>query len=190
MVKRRTLTQEKVIEHANQLIATHGLDHLTIRELATDLGVRPQSIYNYARSLNDLLDQVGVRFVHELAQQLLHELAGVSGDTALMVFAQVFRRACQRQVHLAPILLTPNQLAELPQTHAALVALYREMFTSLHLLEHAGTAQMAAITLYRSALFGFIMQELGGFLRLPPEQVDERFTQTMTLAIRQLPVRG
>jgi len=184
MVKRRTLTREKVIEQANQLIAANGIDKLTIRSLADALDVRPQSIYNYVDSLNDLLDQVGVAFVHEIEQLLMRHLLGVAGKEALMVFAREFRQGCHEQQHLAPLLLNPNDLQQLQQTHLALVTLYHQMFASLHLAEDESSGLVES-TLYRSALFGFIMQEMGGFLQLPAQQVDERFEQTMQLAIAQ-----
>ncbi|KRN03287.1 transcriptional regulator [Levilactobacillus senmaizukei DSM 21775 = NBRC 103853] len=184
MVKKRTLTREKVIDQAIQMIAERGVDQLTIRALADELAVRPQSIYNYIESLNDLLDQVGVRFVGDLADRLMHNLMGVSGKEALMIFAREFRQGCLTQRHLAPLLMNPNDLRPLVQTHAALVQLYQQMFHSLHLSEADGTTLVEA-SLYRSALFGFIVQEIGGFMRVTPQKVNERFDQTMRLAISQ-----
>jgi len=185
MVKRRTLTREKVLEQANQLIAQRGLEHLTIRALATALDVRPQSLYNYVSSVTDLFDQVGRQFIQEISDHLMRELMGVSGREALMVFARVFREECLRQQHLAPMLLNPNALPDLTETHAALVTLYHRMFASLN-LEDTGNTRLVEVTLYRSTLFGFIMQEIGGFLKPTELSVDDRFTQTMTLAIAQL----
>lgn len=184
MVKRRTLTREKVLDQASDIIAGEGISHLTIRALANRLAVRPQSIYNYVDSLNDLLDQVGVAFVDEISDRLLRRLVGVAGKEALMVFAQEFRAGCLQQRHLAPLLLNPNDLQQLTATHKALVDLYKQMFTSLH-LDEAGNTALVESTLYRSALFGFILQEIGGFIRLPTRRVNERFDQTMQLAIDQ-----
>lgn len=187
MVKRRTLTREKVLTQAGQLIAERGIDQLTIREVAAALDVRPQSIYNYVSSLNELIDQVGLRFVTDLESRLLSQLVGLAGDQALMVFAQEMRQACHRQPNLACLLLDPHQLTTLNRTHAALVTLYQRLFTSLH-LEEQGQARSAAATLYRSAVFGFIVQELGGFLHGTPAQLDQRFDQVLQLAIAQLPI--
>ncbi|MBU7540063.1 TetR/AcrR family transcriptional regulator [Levilactobacillus brevis] len=184
MVKRRTLTREKVLDQANELIADQGLNQLTIRALATKLSVRPQSIYNYVNSLNDLLDQVGLRFVNELNDALMRRLVGVSGKEALFVFAREFRRGCKQQDYLAPLLMNPDDLRHLERTHIALIDLYKQMFTSLH-LDEKGATGLVESTLYRSALFGFIVQEIGGFIRLPEAQIDERFERTMQLAIDQ-----
>ncbi|ANK60423.1 TetR/AcrR family transcriptional regulator [Loigolactobacillus backii] len=183
MVKKRTLTKEKVLEMAEQLIEEKGINQLTIRDLASALEVRPQSIYNYAHSLGDLLDQVGLHFINQISQQLTKQLIGISGRKALMTFAQEFRQACKQHPGLAPLLLDLNTLPRTSKTHQALIELYRDVFTPLQLTDD--TTKVEA-TLYRSTLFGFIVQEIGGFLNLPAEVVDERFDQTMTLAIDQV----
>lgn len=181
MVKRRTLTQAKVLATANQLIETKGITGLTIRDLALVLDVRPQSIYNYVDSLSDLLDQVGLQFVKSVADQLTEKIADVTGDDALMAFAQEFRAACLHHRGLAPVLLDLNDNLKIPRTRKAMIRLYQEMFTPLQLNDAARVEN----TLYRSTLFGFIIQEIGGFFTLPVEELDGRFTKTMQLAIAQ-----
>lgn len=183
MVKKRTLSREKVLETAELLIEKNGLNGLTIHDLATTLNVKPQSIYNYAASLNDLLDQIGIQFVHSVAQHLTQQLIGVSGHEALTVFAREFRLACQQHTGLTPLLLNLNVSAQKVKTHQALITLYRELFEPLHLNDDPGKAES---TLYRSTLFGFIVQETGGFFSLSPEELDQRFEQTMQLAINQI----
>lgn len=189
MVKHRTLSRDKVLSQANQLIAQNGVEKLTIRAVATALDVRPQSIYNYATSLNDLIDQVGLQFIQHLTERLWAQLVGVSGQAALVTFAREIRRTCQRYPNLAALLLRPSALTELPRTHAALIALYRRLFTSLH-LDDKTPNHLAEVTLYRSAVFGFIVQELGGFLKGDPAQLDQRFDQTLRLAIAPLKLSG
>ncbi|MFC6179734.1 TetR/AcrR family transcriptional regulator [Lactiplantibacillus daowaiensis] len=181
MVKRRTLTQAKVLATANQLIESKGINGLTIRDLALVLDVRPQSIYNYVDSLSDLLDQVGIQFVQGVSDRLTEKLTDLKGDEALMVFAQELRRACERHRGLAPVLLDMNENLDIPKTRKMLVKLYQDLFKPLQLDDTARVEN----TLYRSALFGFIVQELGGFFTMPKEALDKRFTQTMQLAIDQ-----
>jgi len=181
MVKRRTLTQAKVLATANQLIETKGINGLTIRDLALVLDVRPQSIYNYVDSLSDLLDQVGIQFIQGVTDQLNEKLQGVEGDAALMVFAQEFRVACERHRGLTPVLLDMNDSLKIPRTRKAIVQMYQSMFEPLQLNDSARVEN----TLYRSALFGFIIQEIGGFFTMSQAALDKRFTQTMQLAIDQ-----
>ena len=188
MVKRRTLTQAKVLATANQLIESKGINGLTIRDLALVLDVRPQSIYNYVDSLSDLLDQVGLQFVQNVADRLTEKITGIDGDEALMAFAQEFRAACVHHRGLAPLLLDLNDNLRIPRSRKAIVQLYQDMFKPLQLDDSARVEN----TLYRSTLFGFIIQEIGGFFKMQDAELDERFTKVMQLAIDQthLPADG
>lgn len=181
MVKRRTLTQAKVLATANQLIESKGINGLTIRDLALVLDVRPQSIYNYVDSLSDLLDQVGLQFVQNVADRLTEKITGIDGDEALMAFAQEFRAACVHHRGLAPLLLDLNDNLRIPRSREAIVQLYQDMFKPLQLDDSARVEN----TLYRSTLFGFIIQEIGGFFKMQDAELDERFTKVMQLAIDQ-----
>ncbi|MBJ7524825.1 TetR/AcrR family transcriptional regulator [Lactiplantibacillus plantarum] len=181
MVKRRTLTQAKVLATANQLIESKGINGLTIRDLALVLDVRPQSIYNYVDSLSDLLDQVGLQFVQNVADRLTETISDVDGDEALMAFAQEFRAACNQHRGLAPLLLDLNDNLRIPRSRKAIVQLYQDMFKPLQLDDSARVEN----TLYRSTLFGFIIQEIGGFFKMQGTELDERFTKVMQLAIDQ-----
>lgn len=55
-VPRNSLTYERVVEGARELADERGLDALTIRALATHLGVKPMSIYHYVANKELLLD--------------------------------------------------------------------------------------------------------------------------------------
>ncbi len=53
---RNSLTRERVIVGARALADARGLEALTIRALATHLGVKPMSIYHYVANKEQLLD--------------------------------------------------------------------------------------------------------------------------------------
>jgi len=183
MVKKRTLTREKVLDVATEIIDSQGLQALSIHSLAKQLDVRPQSIYNYAKGLDDLVDQVGLAFVEEVSQRINKKLVGVSGKAALNAFAQEFRAVNLQHPGLGPILLNPNVLPKESSTHQALIEVYRDLFNPLHLNDES---LKIGSTLFRSALFGFILQETGDFFQIPADEIDERFTKTMALAINQI----
>ncbi|WP_461218199.1 TetR/AcrR family transcriptional regulator [Lapidilactobacillus salsurivasis] len=180
MVRKRDLTRAKVLAVTEHLIEEKGLTELTLRDVADALDIRPQSVYNYVTSLADLLDLVGAEFVNEVTQTVVQELVGVSGTEALMTFAHEFRCATRDHAELAPVLLDLNT-RQSPQTHAALTKLYHSVFKPLQ-LENDDVC--AGTTLYRSALFGFVVQETGGFFAsLTPAEIDQRFAQVIALAI-------
>ncbi|MGR0219932.1 TetR/AcrR family transcriptional regulator [Agromyces sp. ZXT2-6] len=63
---RNTLTRDRVMEGALALADRDGLEALTIRALAADLGVKPMAIYHYVASKDVLLDALVDRVFAEV----------------------------------------------------------------------------------------------------------------------------
>src|SRR6516162_9598873 len=53
--ERTRLTRDAVVDRALELADSQGLDALTIRKLATELGVTPMALYWHFRSKDELL---------------------------------------------------------------------------------------------------------------------------------------
>jgi TetR/AcrR family tetracycline transcriptional repressor len=64
--ERARLSKAAVIERALQLTDADGLDALTIRKLATALGVTPMALYWHFRSKEDLLDALAYQVWSEI----------------------------------------------------------------------------------------------------------------------------
>jgi AcrR family transcriptional regulator len=60
------LTKRAVVDRALELADSHGLDTLTIRKLATELGVTPMALYWHFRSKEELLDGLVERVWSEI----------------------------------------------------------------------------------------------------------------------------
>ena len=64
--ERTRLTRAVVVDRALQLADADGLEALTIRKLATDLGVTPMALYWHFRSKDELLDGLTERLWGEM----------------------------------------------------------------------------------------------------------------------------
>ena len=64
--ERTRLTRKAVVDRAMQLADTAGLDGLTIRKLAQELGVTPMALYWHFRSKDELLDGLAERLWSEI----------------------------------------------------------------------------------------------------------------------------
>jgi len=53
-----TISRERVVDTAIALVTERGFEQMTIRNLATVLGVAPMTLYRHVRDKNDLLDEV------------------------------------------------------------------------------------------------------------------------------------
>jgi len=63
---RVTLTPQKVVEGALALADSEGLEAVTIRRLARELGVTPMALYWHFRSKDELLDSVAASIFEEI----------------------------------------------------------------------------------------------------------------------------
>jgi TetR/AcrR family transcriptional regulator, tetracycline repressor protein len=64
--ERTRLTRAAVVDRALRLADADGLDALTIRKLATDLGVTPMALYWHFRSKDELLEGLAERLWGEI----------------------------------------------------------------------------------------------------------------------------
>lgn len=53
-----TLSRDQIVAAATKVVRTGGYQTMTIRSLASDLGVSPMSLYRYVKDKDDLLDEV------------------------------------------------------------------------------------------------------------------------------------
>jgi AcrR family transcriptional regulator len=111
--RRPQLTRERVVEEALAVIAHDGANALTMRRLATRLGVVPGALYNHVRNKQQLHDLLldGV-----LAEVDLHLDPSLAWTEQLKVLAHRLRQVLEAHPGVAGILQTrdplgPNSLA-------------------------------------------------------------------------------
>jgi AcrR family transcriptional regulator len=64
--RRETLTRERVLDAALDLVDTQGWAKLSMRRLAAAVGVEAMSLYNHVRNKRDLLDGMAARVVEQI----------------------------------------------------------------------------------------------------------------------------
>jgi AcrR family transcriptional regulator len=131
---RRALTRERVVAEALTVISTDGAGALSMRALATRLGVVPAALYRHVRSKEQLLDLVVDGVLAEVDCQPGHSLAWTE---QVKVLAHRLRAALEdhpgiagllktrdplgpHSLALAEAFLAPLQAAGLPQRETAL----------------------------------------------------------------------
>lgn len=58
MGRPRLLTRERIVEAASAIVDTEGLEAVSVRRLAAELGVRGPSLYNHFENKGEILDAV------------------------------------------------------------------------------------------------------------------------------------
>ena len=66
--ERRQATIDEIIEHAWRLARSEGLAGLSLRELAAEVGMRPQSLYSYFESKHAIYDTMFAQGCRQFAE--------------------------------------------------------------------------------------------------------------------------
>lgn len=84
------VTRDAIVDAALAVLDEEGIDGLTVRAVATKLGVKAPALYWHVRDKQDLLDEMGTRVWRDISRR--GELA-VTGDwrTALTAFGRATR---------------------------------------------------------------------------------------------------
>lgn len=88
------VTDADIRRVARALLVQDGVDAVTLRAIARELGVTAPALYRYYRSLDDLLDGLRLDFCADLAVELSAEIATLPDDGMLQFLAicKGFRR--------------------------------------------------------------------------------------------------
>jgi AcrR family transcriptional regulator len=105
--RRRTLTRNRVVAEALSVIAAHGVDALSMRALATRLGVVPAALYRHVRNKEQLHDLVLDEVLAEIDTQPDHSLTWTEQVSTL---AHRLRTVLENHPCIAGLLKTRDPL--------------------------------------------------------------------------------
>ena len=176
-MSRPALSRAAIFEVALRLIDAEGVDALTMRRLAGELGVGTMSLYSHVPNKDDVLDGVVGTVAGEI--ELPPPELGWRESARFLLIA--FRRVCRRHPHVVPLLVNR------PPTSAEGGSL---MEAGFELLRSAGVDEKMTAKGYRLALsyaIGFVSLETSGFFRATGPAVmsragDPEFPRTAEVA--------
>ncbi|MFG3620553.1 GntR family transcriptional regulator [Nocardia sp. NPDC047654] len=146
----QTLNRNHIVRRAIRTADAEGLDAVSMRRLAAELGVGPMSLYRYVDSKDELLTQMADTAFGELE---LPEPGPDGWRAKLELIARGQWRLCQQHLWLPEVvsftrpLLAPNMMAQTEWTLRALDGLGLSMTTRLY---EALTLHALVLTLARS----------------------------------------
>jgi len=171
--ERTRLSKEVVVERGLALADAEGLDALTIRRLATELGVTPMALYWHFRNKEELLAALGDQVWRELDTDI---------DLAAPWYEQM-RGLLESLLHVLRSHPSASQLIldGEKQSDAALVA----METALAVLRRGGFDPEQAAEIARSALWTglmLVMSEPGIDMLAPDDRAEAQRRKQVVLA--------
>lgn len=147
---RTPLNRQRLIDGAVELADTGGIDSLTMRKLAQELGVKPMTLYHHMANKDDVLDSM----VDAVFSEIDLPPAGAKWKPAMRQRAISARAALTR--HPWAISLMESRTTPGPATlrhHDAVIGCLRHAGFSIEMAAHA-------FSVLDSYIYGFVLQEV------------------------------
>jgi AcrR family transcriptional regulator len=178
---RRGLTREAIVQRALEIGDEAGLEAVSVRRVASELGVTPMALYRHVRDKNDLYNA--------MLEAVIADFDVSAGITPTMTWQEQSRRALQNTVDLltARQVTLPLQIAyQGPLTPNVA----RPLEVSLAILLRAGFRPRDAVSLARMVpivLAGLLLLYRAGSADSMSAEECERFRRMGELQLLDLP---
>ncbi|MEN0642043.1 TetR-like C-terminal domain-containing protein [Alkalicoccobacillus gibsonii] len=178
MTPRRGLTISDIIHTASNIADDQGLKQLSIGALAEKLKIKPPSLYNHVRGLDELHDLLAVYGCQKLLEKLEESILEVSKEDAVKQFSYAYVTFAKEHPGLyeATSRAAEEENVEIKQAQEQIVLVILRVLEAFDLEnEHA----IHVIRMLRSMLHGFVTLEQEQGFGLPYD-----LDQTLEVMIR------
>jgi AcrR family transcriptional regulator len=185
MGRKLGLTLDQVVEAAAEVADRDGLEALSLASVASTLGVRSPSLYNYVGGLAGLRRQLSIYGSSLLTAELTDATEGLESGQALRALAAQLRSFAHRHPGLYDSFLpapTPEQDPEVAAALAQPVSVVGSVLTGMGIDPSTVIPLVRAL---RASVHGFVHLELSGGFGLPVD-IDDSFTTTIDLVIEAI----
>lgn len=162
---RERLTRERVVEAALRVMDAEGLEAVSMRRLAREVGVEAMSLYNHVRDKDDLIDAICVR--------VMQDFRFGDPDAPWLERAGFAAREWRRVLMRHPNVITLFSGRRKPMTDATAL---RPMEHALGILREAGLSDRDAVQMFNvlgGYIMGFVMMEIGQMFSAGTMDVDQ-----------------
>ena len=168
---RAPLSREEVVDAAVRYVDEHGLEALTMRALAKEMGVYPTALYWHVGSKPQLVAAASARVLDDIVLPSVH---GVNWDVWLGEVARLCRAAMHRHPNLVPIM--GSQLA----VSTTAVPFVERI---LGVLEGAGFTGAELVDVYNTVI-GFVLGWVTLELSAPPSDAEAGWQKGFAAELR------
>lgn len=165
------LNRGRVLDAAARVAAREGLEGLSMRVLARDLGVSPMALYRHVRDKDDLLDGLVARMLGEVRIPA----RTLPWEARLRALAEEVRALAASEPALFELLLRR------PAVEQDALRVRRAVVRALRDAGHGAPAAARLQRLLSTAVFGFALSEVAG--RFAGIDADEEFEALIDLML-------
>lgn len=152
-----------IIEAAGEIADQHGVQEVTLANLAKKLGIRSPSLYNHFDGLTGLRKKLALYGMEKLYKVMADAAIGVSGTEAVLAVSQAYVNFARKHpgIYEATLLAPDPEDVDVQQAGAKIVDLSVRILQTYHL---EGERALHAVRGLRSILHGFsALEQKGGF---------------------------
>lgn len=161
----------RIRQEAGALANRHGVDGLSMNDLAGALNVRTPSLYSHVSGIGDVKRLLALGGLAELDQLIARATVGKSGPDAVRALLGSYRDFARRNpgVYAATIPTPPRDDAEWSAAGERLAATCRAVLQGYGF---EGAELVHALRALRSLVHGFVSLEASGALKHPVSRDD------------------
>lgn len=176
---RSRISADDVVDRAEGIIDDEGVGALSVRRLASELGVSRQIVYTHFAGMHDLLEQLHLRSGRYLTESVLGLEAPVGSDDRLVSAAHAYLSYSRRRPAMFELAFGQPVPGFTPsaETTAALRKVFRvrivgmiEGWCDVNGIEIAPRAMLDRARAYWSAIHGLVTLERAG--HATPSETD------------------
>ncbi|WP_379552271.1 TetR/AcrR family transcriptional regulator [Oceanobacillus picturae] len=163
MSPRPGLNKQKLVDAAIELANQGGVESVTMHALAKRLEVRPPSLYNHIKSLEDLRQQLASVAIIELYNNMEKVAKGKEAFEAISAISKAYIAFAHKHPGLyeATLIKSDNNVLAVKETGDKMVQLFKEVLAVYHLGEEETIHLIRGL---RSILHGFAtLEKKSGF---------------------------
>ncbi|MFA6844694.1 MAG: TetR/AcrR family transcriptional regulator [Sphaerochaetaceae bacterium] len=174
------ITKEIIVRGATALIEEMGYGNFTLHELATRLGIKPSSLYNHMKNMDDLKQAISVCAVEKLTASIQEATSKTEGKETLVATAVAIRSFAKNNSELYKAIFFTGG----GQRALDLYSLVQKPLENFSLTKDESIHFCRA---FSAAVFGFIMLDGKGYLSSNVDK-DASFIAMVALLLSSLQV--
>ncbi|HKI47362.1 MAG TPA: WHG domain-containing protein [Balneolales bacterium] len=187
MPRRAKVDKNKVVAMAANLVNREGVDALSLNRLASELGIKPPSLYNHINGLPHLLIELSILNTRKMAENMTQAVIGKSGPDAIRSLAYAYRSHIKENpgLYLVTLKASNNQQVgspELRSMEGRVISIVQAVIAPYGLSEEDS---LHTIRGFRSVVHGFTTIEIAGGFGLSLD-CDESFDRIVAMFIDSL----
>jgi AcrR family transcriptional regulator len=152
-----------ILKAAGEIADQHGIQEVTLANLAKKLSIRPPSLYNHFDGLPGLRKELAIYGIHKLYDEMALSAIGVSREEAVLSISKAYITFARKHpgIYEATLLAPDPEDEDVQRAGAKIVELAVRVLQAYHL---EGDIALHAVRGLRSILHGFSsLEQRGGF---------------------------